>query len=112
MGKWYSLRMVQVIPISNRQTKVCIASSYSKPRLLNCGVPQGSVLGARLYTMYTRPIADIMNRHNVYYHSYADDSQLYIVCNNDENSIKQVVKQLEDCITDVCEMDEKQFPQK
>ena len=103
MGKWYSLRMVQVIPISNRQTKVCIESSYSKPRLFNCGVPQGSVLGARLYTMYTRPIADIMNRHNVYYHSYADDSQPYIVCNNNENSIKQVVKQLEDCITDVCE---------
>ena len=89
--------------LTNRQTKVCIASSYSKPRLLKCGVPQGSVLGARLYTMYTRPMADIMSRHNVCYHSYADDSQIYIVCNNDELSIKQAVKQLEDCITDVCE---------
>ena len=70
--------------LTNRQTKVCIASSYSKPRLLKCGVPQGSVLGARLYTMYTRPMADIMSRHNVCYHSYADESQIYIVCNNDE----------------------------
>ena len=89
--------------LTNRQTKVCIASSYSKPRLLKCGVPQGSVLGARLYTMYTRPMADIMSRHNVCYHSYADDSQIYIVCNNDKLSIKQAVKQLEDCIADVCE---------
>ena len=40
-----------------------------------------------------------------HYHTipYADDSQIYIVCNNDELSIKQAVKQLEDCITDVCE---------
>ena len=42
-----------------------------------------------------------MSRHS--YHSYADDSQIYIVCNNDELSIKQAVKQREDCITDVCE---------
>ena len=46
--------------LTNRQTKVCIASSYSKPRLLKCGVPQGSVLGATSYTMYTRPMADVV----------------------------------------------------
>ena len=47
-------------------------------------------------------MADIMNRHNVCYHSYTDDCQVYIVCDNDEYSINQGVKQLEDCITDVC----------
>ena len=56
--------------LTNRQTKVYIASSYFKPHLLKCGVRQGSGLGARLYNMYTRPLADIMSRHNVCYHSY------------------------------------------
>ena len=94
--------MVQVIP--KQQTSKGVHSlKLFQITPIKIDVPQGSVLGARLYTMYTRPMSDIMNRHNVCYHSYADDSQIYVVCNNDELSIKQAVKQLEDCITDVCE---------
>ena len=38
--------------LSNRDNKVCVNDVFSVSRYANCGVPQGSVLGARLYTMY------------------------------------------------------------
>ena len=40
--------------LSNRDNKVCVNDVFSLSRDAHCGVPQGSVLGARLYTcMYT-----------------------------------------------------------
>ena len=88
--------------LTNRQPRVCINTSFSNPRYLKCGVPQGSVLGARIYTMYVRPMSEIINRHNVSYHSYADDSQLYIQCDNNEESIRCTITRLERCISDIC----------
>ena len=62
--------------LHHRQHKVSINDNLSTARTLRCGVPQGSVLGARMYSMYVKPLSDIMNRHNVMYHTYADDIQL------------------------------------
>ena len=89
--------------LTYRQPRVCINTSFSNPRYLKCGVPQGSVLGARICTMYVRPMSEIINRHNVSYHSYADDSQLYIQCDNNEESIRCAITRLERCIPDLCE---------
>ena len=86
----------------NRHYRVCINSSFSEKHKLKCGVPQGSVLGARMYTMYTEPMRTLITKHQVSYHSYADDTQLYVHCDNDETSIQLAIKRLEHCIADVC----------
>jgi len=44
----------------------------------SCGVPQGSVLGPILFTIYVSPIALIVSSHGVNQQQYADDTQLFL----------------------------------
>lgn len=70
--------------------------------MLDFGVPQGSVLGPILFTLYTMPIGQIARRHELQAHFYADDTQLYLTFNptisKDE---EQAVEQVEACLKDV-----------
>ena len=64
--------------LSGRTQFVKIGTERSSTRNLICGVPQGSVLGPILYSMYTSPLTDIISEHNMNHHFYADDSQIYV----------------------------------
>ena len=67
--------------LSDRTQYVKINSSSSCFSGLSQGVPQGSVLGPILYSLYTSPLADIAKAHGLNIHFYADDTQIYITFN-------------------------------
>ena len=46
---------------------------------LHFNVAQGSSLGTKNYSMYTKPVGEIIKRHNVMYHCYGDDTQEYMI---------------------------------
>ena len=80
----------------------CIAIGFvhSDEFHLQCGVPQRSVLGPKLHCIFSKPIAEICRRHNMSYHFYANDTQLYLVFEPLEKWI-DISKRLEDCFTDI-----------
>ena len=76
--------------LHDRYQKIKINNSYSKDLPVSFGVPQGSVLGPLLFTMYIFPIKNVINKDIFHYHLYADDTQLYSAYKPD-NFIKAVL---------------------
>ena len=48
--------------LTDRRFRVSVQGSLSSSRSLQCGVPQGSILGPILFLIYTSPIGDIFKR--------------------------------------------------
>ena len=46
---------------------------------LNYGVPQGSIIGAKAFSMYAQSVTTIIRHHGLRYNIYADNIQLYFV---------------------------------
>ena len=67
-----------------RSQSVLVGSESSSNLALSRGVPQGSVLGPLLFTLYTTPISNIINKLGLGFHLYADDMQLYLSFSNSQ----------------------------
>ena len=86
--------------ITGRTQRVCIDGNSSDLHQLICGVPQGSVLGAR---MYTQMLANVIRKHDVQHHSYADDIQVYVRCEDNDDARSAAIVKLQTCISNICE---------
>ena len=90
--------------LTSRTQFVDINGTFSTIRHLGVGVPQGSVLGLLFYLLYTSPVADIIRRHNLNFHFYADDSQLFLSLKGADRLFDSKL-QLEACINDIVLVD-------
>ena len=78
----------------NRRFCVQVGSSFSEHCQLNRGVPQGSVLGPVLFSIYTTELSFILRESGVTLALYADDTQFYLTINNildTENALTRVM---------------------
>ena len=64
---------------SDRAQAVAIDGATSNDQSLISGVPQGSVLGPKCYSMYTKPVGSLIAKHNLNHLTYADDTDMYLV---------------------------------
>ena len=85
--------------LSDRIQSVNIDGVESNIWQILFGVPQGSVLGPILFIIYTSPLGDILRQHNIDFHLYADDTQIYLSFDIDEINI--AYEKMEKCIAEI-----------
>ena len=70
------LKWFLILPLQQKQFVMIDGVKYDV-KDLQFRVPQGSVPGPILYSLYISPLGDIVRHDGLEFHLYADDTQLY-----------------------------------
>ena len=88
--------------LQGRTQAVHIEGSVSEQVPLGIGVPQGSVLGPLLFLIYVFPLKELISRHSISRHGFADDTQLYnLLPRTNALARDAVIRKMEKCVSDV-----------
>ena len=64
--------------VSDRTFSVKVLDNLSSSRSLEYGVPQGSVLGPLLFSLYTAPLSKLISSTSLDHYLFADDTQMFM----------------------------------
>lgn len=93
--------------LSSRSFSVVLGQFSSSSAPLAYGLPQGSILGPVLFNIHMLPLGRIIQNHNINFHLYADDTQLYVpLSTNNPEPLQSVFK----CLADIQTLDVTKFP--
>ena len=81
--------------------KIKIGDSFSEAVILPFGVPQSSILGPLLFTLYTSPLSQVISKFNVTHHLYTNDTQIYLAV--DYRNFDSSKEELTECLKSVQE---------
>ncbi|KAI2645280.1 RNA-directed DNA polymerase from mobile element jockey [Labeo rohita] len=90
--------------LEGRGYYVSIGEHKSKWTSMTCGVPQGSILAPLLFSLYMLPLSQIMRKNQIAYHSYADDTQIYLALSpNDYSPIYSLCQCIDEINSWMCQ---------
>ena len=85
--------------LTGRTQNVSLSNHCSAFAPVHTGVPQGSVLGPILFTMYIKPLSANIDSHSIIHHSFADDLQIQMSAPPD--NISYLLHSMQSRISDV-----------
>ena len=84
---------------TDRTHYVFLSNHCSAFAPVHSDVPQGSVLGPILFTMYMKPLSTIIDLHSIIHHSFSDDIQLQMSAPN--YGVSELIHSMQSRIGDV-----------